>query len=1328
MTSFPEFFVALWGYTPFPWQATLAEMASQGNWPKALDLPTASGKTACLDAALYGLAATAAANHTHQRMPRRIWFVVDRRIVVDEAFERANMLARKLMDAQDGPIREIADALRSLSGGPMPVATAKLRGGSWRGKDWSRWPTQPTIICSTVDQVGSALLFRAYGHSPLTSSIYAGLAANDSLILVDEAHCALPFCQTLSAIEKFRSSPWASAAIETPFRACVMSATPPINIPADAIFPQPGRRAAALDHPVLRQRMNAHKPAALLNPSGGDHAFVAAAVTNAADFCRVGGAQRVAIMVNRVATAMDIHESLAQTMGDRADVVLITGRMRPIDRDLLTSRWSPWLKAGAVDRPPKPIIVVTTQCLEVGADFSFDALITECASLDALRQRFGRLNRFGAAFNSQALILTHTRDTLESSLQTGDPIYGTALNATWRWLNLSAGADGKVDFGVSAMHARLSQSPSELVSDLMAPAPDAPILLASHLDLLCQTAPRPLHEPDIGMFLHGKERGAPDVRVVFRADLPPRADDVSGDSIAKDWIEALTAMPPCAPEMLTVPKHAVARWLTASQERLSIGSDDGDVVGAALQPSDSDQANTQEIAPFLLWRGPDESRITRDPSAMRPNDVVVVRLEDFPFNRIAPTVPGEGLGADLMDLAERARRRARATVCLRLHAKALRPWAEVPAIAALFRFLAESGDEAGAEPWLLNEQIDSVLHEFHDAAETSSVPAWLRETASVLIEDGYTSTPYLDGLLVTGLKKRPETISDDAASDLSISDGDDASRAKEEVSLADHTSDVHAVALDFAARALPPGFQAAVASAAVAHDLGKLDRRFQILLRNGDDFEIDSEPLAKSARLPRSQRRRLVLRNTLGLPTDFRHEFLSLQLAQHLNAFPEEQSHRDCTLHLIASHHGHARPCAPVRIDPALAQGAAGEINLTCLGIALALDSSDRQRWQPAHHLAAGVPERFWRLNRQFGWWGLAYLEAVFRLADWEASRKPLRHGPATNLVMVAVPAQPTEYLLPCDAIDGANPLGFMAALGTLRLLANALPEANVRLSWRQFASAWRPCLHTSVPMTKAQVANLTQANGVRLDTMFTTGLLSDSLAASPKNKKGAPAWLDKLKFPLLPLRAFMSAAAQRRDPGAEFAGAWSSEIASEGDGQEEVGKRTRFDFTAGQQALIAMLRELGQSCTSSHIEAALFNGWDYKPGIISLRWDPQDEKRQYALQASDPTDAAHNPGLAECGANFLAVEALPLFSFVPNRAAGQPGFCDDRNQRSLSWPVWEMPLSLDAIRGLLTDAAVDSGSGSVARRRALGLGAVFRSSIVMPSGRYRCFTPARPA
>ena len=115
--DFSEFFTALWDRRPFCWQKELAKRVLEHDgtgsdlsgvaascgaagtaapaWPDAIALPTASGKTACMDIAL---AAQASRLDSGQPItaPRRIFFVVDRRVIVDEAYERARRLAQKL--------------------------------------------------------------------------------------------------------------------------------------------------------------------------------------------------------------------------------------------------------------------------------------------------------------------------------------------------------------------------------------------------------------------------------------------------------------------------------------------------------------------------------------------------------------------------------------------------------------------------------------------------------------------------------------------------------------------------------------------------------------------------------------------------------------------------------------------------------------------------------------------------------------------------------------------------------------------------------------------------------------------------------------------------------------------------------------------------------------------------------------------------------------------------------------------------------------------------------------------------------------------------------
>ena len=99
--------------TAFPWQIRLSQKVLEGKWPSVIALPTASGKTACIDIAVYALACQAELPTRNRTAPRRIFFVVDRRVIVDEAFERAKLLTDKLCSEKQGIVRTVADRLRT---------------------------------------------------------------------------------------------------------------------------------------------------------------------------------------------------------------------------------------------------------------------------------------------------------------------------------------------------------------------------------------------------------------------------------------------------------------------------------------------------------------------------------------------------------------------------------------------------------------------------------------------------------------------------------------------------------------------------------------------------------------------------------------------------------------------------------------------------------------------------------------------------------------------------------------------------------------------------------------------------------------------------------------------------------------------------------------------------------------------------------------------------------------------------------------------------------------------------------------------------------------
>jgi CRISPR-associated endonuclease/helicase Cas3 len=155
----------------------------------------------------------------------------------------------------------------------------------------------------------------------------------------------------------------------------------------------------------------------------------------------------VAAVVNRVDTALAVFASLKRHGG--ADVVLLTGRMRPLDRDDVLAAYRPRIATGARARTadePK-LAVVGTQCIEAGADFDFDAMVTESASFDALRQRFGRVDRLGEYRDTKGEgkaegVIVHDKNA------NSDPIYEDKIVATVKWLKERRDKKHKtVDFG-----------------------------------------------------------------------------------------------------------------------------------------------------------------------------------------------------------------------------------------------------------------------------------------------------------------------------------------------------------------------------------------------------------------------------------------------------------------------------------------------------------------------------------------------------------------------------------------------------------------------------------------------------------------------------------------------------------------------------------------------------------------------------------------------------------------------------------------------------------------------------------------------------------------
>lgn len=312
--------------------------------------------------------------------------------------------------------------------------------------------------------------------------------------------------------------------------------------------------------------------------------------------------------------------------------------------------------------------------------------------------------------------------------------------------------------------------------------------------------------------------------------------------------------------------------------------------------------------------------------------------------------------------------------------------------------------------------------------------------------------------------------------------------------------------------------------------------------------------------------------------------------------------------------------------------------------------------------------------------------------------------------------------------LDGSNPLAFLAALGTLRTLSLAWPDRNVKMAWTQHSGAWRPVIRATPQPNADQLLDALCGTLSQLDEMVPSQLRCAGEKASPKNKKGDTKWAGKLRFPPDAYREYSQNAASRsslpHQRDCEFAAVWASPVVTETVDKVEVVVRTSFDFTAGNQAFIHMISELIRTCTHENLQQCLFQPWLYQDNAISLRWDPIDDTRRYALQAIDPTNNSKNPILGVPGANRLALEALPLFPSVPQQSQLHTTGFDHIDRHTVwTWPIWNVLLELNTVRSLITHPRIHRARVDRQELAARAVVEVYRVLVVLPAGRYRNFT-----
>ena len=912
--DFATFFRDIYGYDPFPWQQRLTEQVLEsGSWPEVIDLPTGSGKTAALDTAVFAMASRPDIS------PRRVVFVIDRRIVVDQVYERAERIRERIESGATPILSTVRERIHSISDGKS-LGVAALRGGIPIDNEWTHNPEQPWVMVSTVDQFGSRLLFRGYGVTPGMRPIHAGLAGNDCLVVLDEVHLSVPFAETLAQVAN-QNSP----RLPRRFTVVEMSATP---------SKQEAERftldSTDMDCQELRRRIDAPKEAELVSVRNAD-AVPAQAARIVKSMSSNHAGQSVGVVVNRVRTARNTHKAL-----EDAEITahLVTGRMRPLDRIKIMNRIAPIVDPDSKQRPEELIAVVATQAIEVGADFSFDAMITECAAVDSLRQRFGRLDRRGTNFertgSAASAWIIGPKSVVESKRP--DPIYGESVKVTWQELE---GRDKKGPIAVGPSSLR------GFPKDATAPRHQAPLLLTTHMDAWIQTNPEPKAQPPIDWFLHGIDQGqAPDVSIVWRFD---RTD------------ETLRLVLPRQAEFLQVPINAAKAWLSGNVEV--------DVADVNQEPADRriELAQVGNTNKCERWVGFEEGVETVGINEIRPGDIVLV---DPSRGGIRAGTWDPSSTEPVTDLGDAAQIEYGRRATLRLDIRLLDT--DSP---------AKPDDESEADR-SARVRISEWLLERSEASDNRG--RWYSQTIKQLMKNDFEMNAVsLDGESASEAyyvlsERNPET--GHRKVDAATMDGSDeaASLIGTGVTLSRHMDGVGERAGRIAeSLGMSEEIVEDLRLAGRLHDLGKVDSRFQEQLVGGDPVELEmlEEPLAKS--LPGARRVR-------RYPRGMRHEVASVAMADSDPRILSPAHDKDLVLHLIGTHHGFGRPLPPILED---AERQTLAYTFDGVTIEMRPDLTEGT-------LALDMADRFWRLVERYGYYGLAWLEAILRLADHRQSEE----------------------------------------------------------------------------------------------------------------------------------------------------------------------------------------------------------------------------------------------------------------------------------------------------------------------------------------------------
>lgn len=297
--------------------------------------------------------------------------------------------------------------------------------------------------------------------------------------------------------------------------------------------------------------------------------------------------------------------------------------------------------------------------------------------------------------------------------------------------------------------------------------------------------------------------------------------------------------------------------------------------------------------------------------------------------------------------------------------------------------------------------------------------------------------------------------------------------------------------------------------------------------------------------------------------------------------------------------------------------------------------------------------------------------------------------------------------------LDGGNPLGFLAALGTLRTATLAWPDYQCHMTWRQAEGGWRPELFVEAEQKLDLIAGL----GARLAQMRDHEAFTFADDLSITSDQLAKVAQEACKNASTAERRFV-----------DFLGAFGIGVP----GEDKKMSSTAFQLLGGgQTSFLGSIRAFTEHTEERHLSKALLDSWRYDDPLSkghTMRWDFRDDVRR-ALRWNEPSgDPAREKQGSEWGANRLAIEGLPLLPTSPvGGRLETTGFILRKGEGAFwTWPIWKAKASVDVVRSLLALSELRDERPDRRKLSAIRIQEVYRCQRIT-QGKYKNFTPAAP-